>query len=163
MPNMTSKFRARKFLLTYPKCNESKESLMKFLKEINKTKFVRVCSELHEDGTPHLHAVVAFEELFRTSERGFDFNGNHPNIQIVGKKKDDWVRVVDYVGKDDDYIEEGRDPFPRQFQFTDIIECTSRDEAWELLKTNRPRDAVLNKRNFDYYLVCFASWLGPRA
>jgi len=161
--NMPSKFEARKFLLTYPKCNETKEALKEFLQGIKKTKFVKVCKELHEDGDPHLHAVVAFESILKTNERGFDFNGNHPNIQIVGKKKDDWVRVVDYVGKDGDSIEEGRDPFPRQFQFSDIINCTSRDEAWEMMKANRPRDALMYKRNFDYYMVCFASWLGPRA
>lgn len=160
---MPSKFEARKFLLTYPKCNETKEALKEFLQGIKKTKFVKVCKELHEDGDPHLHAVVAFESILKTNERGFDFNGNHPNIQIVGKKKDDWVRVVDYVGKDGDSIEEGRDPFPRQFQFSDIINCTSRDEAWEMMKANRPRDALMYKRNFDYYMVCFASWLGPRA
>lgn len=160
---MPSKLQARKFLLTYPKCDETKESLKDFLNGIKKTKFVRVCKELHQDGDAHLHAVVAFESLLQTNERGFDFNGNHPNIKIIGKKKDDWIRVLDYVAKDGDYIDEGHDTFSRQFEFHDIIECASREEAWEMLKSNRPRDAVLNKRNFDYYLVCFASWLGPRA
>lgn len=111
---MPSKFNARQFFLTYPKCDAPKEYLRDILIAKCPIKQVVVAREKHEDGTFHLHAAVWYSKLLHCNERFFDFMWDkedgtdeerarvfHPNIQIPKK----WLAVVQYCKKDGDCID----------------------------------------------------------
>jgi len=111
---MPSKFNARQFFLTYPKCDAPKETLRDFLISRCTIKQLVVCREKHEDGSLHLHACVWYSKLLHCNERFFDFmwakeDGTdeerarvfHPNIQIPKK----WPACVQYCKKEKDFLE----------------------------------------------------------
>ncbi len=100
---------AKFVLLTYAACDTPKEEAL----ERVRTKFgpnlewAIVCSEDHQDGTKHLHAVLAHKLRFRTRNKNFfrDIaSSTSCNVEAVTKTL--W-RVVAYVIKAGDYIEHG--------------------------------------------------------
>lgn len=68
--------------------------------------------ELHQDGEPHLHLVVAFRETFRVNSAGFwDFVCNkHGDYRTVGRKAADKRRTINYVLKEGDTLVHGLTP-----------------------------------------------------
>lgn len=89
------------WLLTYPQCEESKETLLTFLQ----TKVIEeaiVCEEKHEDGSPHLHAYVKLETgvTHVQAPTYFDFNNHHGNYQPARS----WRACQEYVKKDGNYV-----------------------------------------------------------
>lgn len=111
---MPSKFNARQFFLTYPKCDAPKEYLRDILIKQCSIKHLVVCREQHEDGSLHLHAAVWYTKVMHCNERFFDFMWNkedgtdeerarvfHPNIQVPKK----WPAVVQYCKKGEDFLE----------------------------------------------------------
>nr|XP_027062847.1 uncharacterized protein LOC113689246 [Coffea arabica] len=111
----TSSFRlaAKNIFITYSRCDVSKElCLEKLLDKFtnNQPSYVRVSSELHEDGTPHLHVLVQFADKFQTrDDRVFDLvcqqrsQVYHPNIQAARDAR----AVRDYISKYEDFCEWG--------------------------------------------------------
>lgn len=94
------------FFLTYPRCELSKEHLLKALRFKRPAEKILVSRELHEDGAPHLHVYLLYGKEFDCrNERFFDVDGFHPNIQSAKSLK----AVQAYVKKDGDYIQEGMD------------------------------------------------------
>lgn len=69
-----------------------------------------VANEKHQDGTPHVHAVVGLETACRTRDERFfdDILDAHPNLQRVRSP----LGAVKYVKKGGDWIEEGDVPIP---------------------------------------------------
>lgn len=68
---------------------------------------MRVASELHESGDPHLHALVCFHATknFKSSNC-FDIDTFHANVQVCKNVKS-WFT---YVSKDNNYLDEGTLP-----------------------------------------------------
>lgn len=113
-----AKFRLNRkaFFLTYPQCPLLKEIVGTFLqtktsmKNENKSPrgiYIMVAEEKHKDGTPHLHAIVLFNQEFNlTDPTFFDIKNHlkdrellpyHPNIQ--GMKS--LSKSLEYLTKED--------------------------------------------------------------
>lgn len=93
-----------KFLLTYPQCPLSKEEVSSFLQDHFQVKTFTVARELHQDGTPHIHAVLILERSPNTTNmRFFDIDVYHPNIKTL-KTLADFDRASKYCQKDGDYV-----------------------------------------------------------
>lgn len=69
--------------------------------------YVLVAEEKHQDGQPHLHAVVCFskEKNFR-SDKCFDFDGYHANVQACKNLEGSYI----YVMKDGEWMQTGSMP-----------------------------------------------------
>lgn len=155
---MPATFQASSFLLTYPQSTFELDDLRIFLADLGAT-FCRIASEQHADGSLHRHALVHFPSKLRVGPRHFDFNGRHPNIRTVGRKKTDWENCIAYVSKDGEFLEYGTPRHdPNSSIWSTIARASSRQEAEEILKSEKPRDFILNARNFDYWLdkVCLS-------
>lgn len=96
-----NRHKVKGWFLTYPQNYMNKQCLMDCLQELGAIEAV-VASELHEDGSPHLHAWAKFEEGFRIAEAPEIFNllGKSGNYQAARS----WKAVQQYVKKEGDYI-----------------------------------------------------------
>lgn len=145
MPPSRPSFRVqgRHFLLTYPQCTLPKEALLAFLKTLHSFELGTVGKEAHQDGSPHLHAVVSFSQRRNiTRESFFDHAGFHPNIKKLSTKRD-VERSVEYACKDGDYIREHPSSTER-LGYGDILSrATSKEDFISLIEQHHPRDAVL--------------------
>lgn len=80
------------------------EHLKGLLSEID---YIVVSKELHENGDPHLHAVIIMKKKMNIkSQTFFDIEAFHPNVQSAKKL----IECVKYVKKDGEFIEEGTPP-----------------------------------------------------
>lgn len=115
----TFRVKAKGFFLTYPKCDLTKESVLKSLRfKRGGLDKVLVSRELHADGTPHLHCYLHYESDFDCrNERFFDIEGFHPNVQPAKSLK----AVQAYVKKDGDFIQEGMDFAKKPMLFGPIL------------------------------------------
>ncbi|ABF61894.1 replication-associated protein [Tomato leaf curl Tanzania virus] len=105
--------KAKNYFLTYPKCSLSKEEALTQLRALQtptNKRFIKICRELHENGEPHLHALIQFEGKYNcTNNRFFDLVSPtrsahfHPNIQGAKSSSD----VKSYIHKDGDTLEWG--------------------------------------------------------
>jgi len=137
--------------LTYPQSDFDLQEFSNYLQTLADYKYSIVSSEKHQDDSLHRHAVVHFIKKQRLSSSYFDYLGRHPNVKPVGKKKSDWTNTTTYVRKDGEFIEHG---IPRHevSVWAEVANATNREDALQLLKTEKPRDFVLQQRNIDYYL-----------
>lgn len=148
---MPAAFEGSSFLITYPKSDFELIALQTFFKSLADYKYSLISSEKHEDGTLHRHAIVYFNKRQRLPANYFDFLERHPNIKPVGKKKSDWDKCQKYVRKDGDFVEDGT-PRHEVSVWSEIAASSSREEALHLIKSEKPRDFVLQARNIDYFL-----------
>lgn len=98
-----------KVLLTYPQCDKEKEWLKESLEGNNNLLYWCISQEdHHETDGKHLHAFVVLKAAVKiralTLNKHFDYDGFHPNIELVKHTKADQLRVWDYVTKDGSYI-----------------------------------------------------------
>nr|UXV25336.1 replication-associated protein [Cotton leaf curl Multan virus] len=123
-------------------------------------KYIRICRELHEDGTPHLHVPIQFEGKLKCQNmRFFDLVSPsrsahfHPNIQGAKSSSD----VKSYIEKDGDILDWG------QFQidgrsargghqtandaYAAALNAGSKSEAFRVLKELALTDFVLQFHN----------------
>jgi len=104
-----SKFRidSRSWFLTYPKLDLSKEEALRLLQLKLASKPITgavVCRELHEDGSPHIHAYILLEKRFCCQNARFwDLNGHHGDYQMAKSIE----AVSKYIKKDGDFVEFG--------------------------------------------------------
>jgi len=98
---MPSFYNGKQFFLTYPRCERSADELAQFLQSVATCSYYLIARELHEDGTPHLHACVQYVETLRGGVRLLDFEGHHPNKQDPRK----WEACKQYCKKGGDFIE----------------------------------------------------------
>ncbi len=89
----------RKWFLTYPRCDLSKEELLVHLQSLGKLDEFCICRETHEDGGLHLHAYVWYDKpgVPNADVLKFDFDGHHGDYQSVRSR----ARVLVYVQKQD--------------------------------------------------------------
>nr|CAM91958.1 Rep protein [Ageratum enation virus] len=107
------KINAKNYFLTYPKCSLTKEETLSQLLNLQtptNKKYIKICRELHEDGSPHLHVLIQFEGKYQCkNQRFFDLVSPnrsthfHPNIQRAKSSTD----VKSYIDKDGDTLEWG--------------------------------------------------------
>lgn len=92
----------QRFLVTWSHCDDPEiniVSLAWFLNELNHFHWAEVAREIHQDGTPHYHAVVVFRRRFQRNMRAFDFKGKHPNIRAIRNGGLDLLRARHYIRK----------------------------------------------------------------
>lgn len=99
-PSITQTFRiaAKSFFITYPQCTATKEEIRDFLLTKGRPTYYLIGRELHEDGNPHIHALVTYEKKLNVKRQTFfDYNGFHPNIQAAKNIP----ALKNYIQKDD--------------------------------------------------------------
>nr|QPN02362.1 Replication Associated Protein [Tomato yellow leaf curl Thailand virus] len=162
-----NKFRinAKNYFLTYPHCSLTKEeALSKILALETPTNklFIRICRELHEDGTPHLHVLIQFEGKFQCkNQRFFDLTSPtrsahfHPNIQGAKSSTD----VKSYMEKDGDVLDHGIFQIDGRSArggcqsandaYAEAINSGSKASALNILREKAPKDFVLQFHNLN--------------
>nr|ACT79081.1 Rep protein [Tomato leaf curl Vietnam virus] len=156
---------AKNYFLTYPHCSLSKEeALSQFLALTTPTNklFIRICRELHEDGSPHLHVLIQFEGKFKCqNNRFFDLVSPtrsahfHPNIQSAKSSTD----VKAYMDKDGDVLDHGVFQIDGRSArggcqsandaYAEAINSGSKATALNILREKAPKDFVLQFHNLN--------------
>nr|QEF51070.1 Rep [Tomato leaf curl Palampur virus] len=162
-PPTRFRINAKNYFLTYPKCSLTKEEALSQLQNLEtptSKKFIKICRELHEDGSPHIHVLIQFEGKFQCkNNRFFDLVAPsrsahfHPNIQGAKSASD----VKTYIDKDGDVLEwgvfqiDGRSARGGQQTANDAyakaINTGNKDDALKVLKELAPKDYVLQFHN----------------
>lgn len=103
----TSAFRvdSKSWFLTYPRCSLDKEVVLDLLKAKGKPIVgAVVASELHEDGSPHVHVYLLLGDRFNCrNPRFWDLGSHHGNYQAAKSLE----AVIKYIKKDGNYLEFG--------------------------------------------------------
>jgi len=141
--------------LTYPQCALEREQLRDFLLQVAPDCAYIICRELHDDGNPHLHAYVHFGGRRRfTSDRAFDVEGYHPNIQKPRSGAD----CIKYCRKEDStplVSDNLRDVSESKSGWGDLLQvCETREQFLEGARKYFPRDYVLSLER----LLFFCEW-----
>nr|UXO30738.1 replicase [Tomato leaf curl Karnataka virus] len=159
------KINAKNYFLTYPKCSLTKEEALSQLLNIQtptSKKFIRICREVHEDGTPHLHVLIQFEGKFQCkNNRFFDLTSPtrsahfHPNIQGAKSSSD----VKSYMEKDGDVVDHGVFQIDGRSArggcqsandaYAEAINAGSKIEALNISREKAPKDYVLQFHNLN--------------
>nr|ANC27964.1 rep protein [Papaya leaf curl China virus] len=156
---------AKNYFLTYPQCSLTKEEALSQISALstptNKL-FIRICRELHEDGSPHLHVLIQFEGKFKCqNNRFFDLTSPsrsahfHPNIQGAKSSTD----VKAYMEKDGDVLDHGVFQIDGRSArggcqsandaYAEAINSGSKPAALNILKEKAPKDFVLQFHNLN--------------
>ncbi|AGK90097.1 AC1 protein [Tomato leaf curl China virus - OX2] len=156
---------ARNYFLTYPHCSLTKEEtlsqILALATPINKL-FIRICRELHEDGSPHLHVLIQFEGKYKCqNKRFFDLTSPtrsahfHPNIQAAKSSTD----VKSYMDKDGDVLDHGVFQIDGRSArggcqsandaYAEAINSGSKASALSILREKAPKDYVLQYHNLN--------------
>lgn len=110
----------------------------------------------HSEGGPrskHWHVVAHYRSQLRLGERAFDFEGDHPNIRTIGRRKTDWTKVIAYCRKEDSSpLEHGTPRFEGHSVWAEVAAASTRAEAEEIILRTKPRDWIINRRSIDYSL-----------
>lgn len=149
---MDFRLATKNLFLTYPRCDLPKEEILQFLSDklADRNPHIRVARELHEDGHPHLHCFIRLERKLQTrTNRYFDYNGHHPNIQ---SRLRDLAACFEYVSKDNDFVDYGQPkPCSRSDKWKTIASSETEEEFWTSIRENASRDLVLNLEKLQYY------------
>nr|AGT45425.1 Rep [Chickpea chlorosis Australia virus] len=143
--------------LTYPRCSSDAESLRDFLWEkLSRFAifFIAVATELHQDGTPHLHCLLQLDKRSNIRDPSFfDFQGNHPNIQPAKNSE----QVLDYISKDGSVITRGDfrkhkvSPTKSDDRWRTIIQtATTKEDYLEMIKTEFPHEWATKLQWLEY-------------
>ncbi|KAK8652865.1 hypothetical protein V6N13_126888 [Hibiscus sabdariffa] len=151
------------YFLTWPKCSVPKESALEQIKALalpTTIVYLRVCEEKHQDGSPHLHALVQFQEKYRcTNCRVFDLK--HPSTSRSFHGNVDTARSASdakaYVEKDGVFCEwgtfkiDGRSARTNHRSINDAyaqaLNSGCKEEALRIIKELVPRDFLCNYHN----------------
>jgi hypothetical protein len=93
---------AKGFFLTYPKCDITKEAALPMLRSIDNHEIIEyvIAEELHEDGTPHLHAFIRYDAKVEYKTTKWDIGEHHGNYQTAKS----WNAVKTYCKKGGTFI-----------------------------------------------------------
>nr|CCH75852.1 replication initiation protein [Tomato yellow leaf curl virus] len=159
------KINAKNYFLTYPKCSLTKEEALSQLFKIQiptSKEGLRICRELQDEGTPHLHVLILFEGKFQCkNNRFFDLTSPtrsahfHPNIQGAKSSSD----VKTYMEKDGDILDHGVFQVDGRSArggcqsandaYAEAINAGSKAQALNILKEKAPRDFLLQFHNLN--------------
>jgi len=132
------RFTSKYCFLTYPHCPITPQEFMPFLRckfDNYAVFFIAIISELHEDGSPHIHALVQCDKRpFVRNPANFDFGCYHPNIQPARDSK----AVLDYISKSGTPLIWGE--FKRN-----RVSPSKRDERWRnIINTSTSKEEYLS-------------------
>lgn len=156
---MAPQFHAVKAFLTYQHCEDiedfSKEALFDFLFALPNVKDCTVGQENYptEEGF-HCHCLLLFNKKTKLPFSAFDYHGKSPfNQNFRSNSRAEVQRVREYCKKEGNFCESGFEDSttPTESHWASIATATTRDAALTLLTEHYPRDAVLQRRNFDYW------------
>ncbi|AIF34812.1 replication-associated protein [Sewage-associated circular DNA virus-4] len=145
-----ARFHAKTVFLTYPQCPVNKEDLLAWLQTLRNPIYTIVSHELHEDGSPHLHAVVCWQNKLDIRDTTFfNYENYHPNIQSARSIK----KVIAYTKKDGDFIEAGDSPIvdTANTWSTAMDTATTIKEFMDTVKESNPRDYILQHERLEYF------------
>lgn len=159
------RIQAKFYSLTYPKCPIEPMWAKQFLLNRFKTQIQYVCvaKELHQDGEPHLHALLQFKRRHDVQNQDhFDiiiptlptqYDRFHPNIQKT-KFPLEWK---EYIQKDGEFLEEGELIVPKQNQQKEsenwkiLLEtCKSSEEFLTAVRKQFPKTYCLHLQRLEY-------------
>ncbi|XP_028118060.1 uncharacterized protein LOC114315647 [Camellia sinensis] len=173
MASMRRRFRVqnKNIFLTYPRCSLPKERFLEKIRELFTNRppnYVRVAHELHEDGEPHLHALVQFPYRFQTQDKWFfdvthDHTNRHFHQNIQGANNHQ--AVLEYISKYGDFTEWGdfrqRGRCANQENndniYHEALAAGSKEEALALVRNGHPKCLWLNydKLSSNYDKISF--------
>lgn len=111
--------------LTWPHFTYDHHELIKKLQEINPIRWIRVCTETHKTGEPHVHAAIEWGKRMRSKcSSVFDIEGHHPNIGAIRSV----TRALRYCAKDGLYTDFGPLPNGEKRCWEDILEAAQGNE-----------------------------------
>lgn len=141
---------ARNFSLTYPQTDEHFADRIKhFLEQQNNVDYYVIGTERHTDGGYHQHVALGYSKKKNVkSERYFDIDGKHPNIQST----QDVPAWITYCKKENNFIEFGHPPKAKR-KWSEVLAADSKDAAETLIQEVSPRDYILNAERIDYWLA----------
>jgi len=91
----------KSWMLTYPKCDATKEDLLEHLRSIDNVLEYVICRELHKDGTPHLHAHVKFMNgVQKLKLKVFDLPSSTGHYEATKSR----AGAIKYCQKDGDFL-----------------------------------------------------------
>lgn len=127
-PKRKFRLNAKNLFLTWPRNNVSSGVILNRCMDLfgaDNVSYICVAEEEHQDGTPHLHAVVCLKKPcdIRDVARLDSVGGKHGNYQSARKVKD----VYEYVRKGGNFVEKGTPPL--------IITGTKADNVSKLLRS----------------------------
>ena len=161
MPASNFAFDGQLAFLTYPQCGDlTRERLRDFLVQQLGAEQFCIARELHDDGNPHLHAVVRWGRRKRfVGPDCFDVDGRHPNIQ----RPNSLSRVLAYVRKSDDTPLDSEPPLSAERGKSDayasiLAEASGPSDFLARVGEQRPRDLVLYLER----LQAFSRWKWPK-
>jgi len=135
---------ARNIFLTYPRCNLSKETLLEELIKIKPPHAYVISMEVHEDGAPHLHALLKYTKPINiTNPNYWDVKGFHPNMQTAR----DVEAVKAYVEKDGNFIINWAE---RKKMDCILADAETPSQFLELVKENYPEQYVFQLEKVEY-------------
>lgn len=110
-PKRKFRLNAKNLFLTWPKNNVDAGTILNRITDkfgIDNISYVCVSEEEHEDGSPHLHAVVCLKKPcdIRNVATLDEVGGKHGNYQSARNVK----QVFDYVRKGGNFVEKGTPP-----------------------------------------------------
>lgn len=152
---MVFQLNAKRVLLTYPRSDFSIGEFKSHAISNWSAVSGLVCSEEHEDGCLHRHALLLFDKPFRSRDPTcFDYLGRHPNI-VSGIRS--MKACIEYVKKGDDYISWGTID---RLSWSDIIDkAESSEDFVQLMREHYPKELILRYDS----IVSFASKWFERA
>lgn len=158
-------FNAKYYFLTYPKCDiEPSRFAIKF--KSRRVEDYHLVREKHDDGSPHYHAIVAFNNRKSIKHpRYFDVDGHHPKIEKIRSlvaslrylEKEKHGEVGIHVGGNlAPKIRDGKvgalDSEAKTARWADAIETsTSADEFLNKIDQFDPRDLAKSFNNVQNY------------
>lgn len=124
---------------------------------------ILVAQESHQDGEPHFHIYLRWDNQFNTRDvRFFDYGGKHPNVQSARSAK----AVIEYCTKDGNFKAEKKVggawrtwEIKVKVTWADVHATTTETEFWDTVVKADPRAAIINyspikraaKRKFDTF------------
>ncbi len=120
MSHSTNRHPIQKFFVTFPKSGElTKTEFLKCCKELHLTYYI-VCKETHEDGSPHLHALLWFHSKKTKSRLLKFFKEKYPNDnkRIHVESVRNFKATIEYCKKEDSqYLESPGGPPKRPYKY----------------------------------------------
>jgi len=145
---MPFRLNTKNVFLTFPQCEALPRALGQHLQTLRPIRYLKIVRERHQDGNHHLHVFLQWVDKFNLrSERFFDYEQHHPNIQAVRSIPD----VLDYIGKalpeapgEDDLYETGTLSLSaKNDKWLRVANAASETECIEAALEASPRDFVL--------------------
>lgn len=86
-PETNFRLKGKKLFLTYPKCPIVPDEILKALKDTIKKELEKyiIVQEFHKDGTPHIHCLLEYTQIFETKNQHLldigDYHGNYATVK----------------------------------------------------------------------------------